>query len=69
MSNKTEINPMVAYSEASALNEFYKNRCLLLANALSEKNTTLETVTQERDLYLEEMQRLQLLQEQKEGNK
>lgn len=67
MSNKIEINPMVAYSEASALNEFYRNRCMALANKLSEITDQMTVVTNERDMWLEEMQRLQLLQEQKEG--
>lgn len=59
MTNQVKIDPMAAYTEATWLNEQYKQRNLLLANKISDLTKQLNSVTLERDKWLEEMQRLQ----------
>ena len=43
---RVQIDPMAAAGEYAALNEFYKNRCLLLANELAQMRNHAATLEQ-----------------------
>ncbi|WP_349366788.1 MAG: hypothetical protein ABL311_04695 [Nitratireductor rhodophyticola] len=48
---KKQVSPMAAAVEATALNDYYRNRCLMLADALERER-------QERDAMQTEIDRL-----------
>lgn len=48
---KKQVSPMAAAVEATALNDYYRNRCLMLADALERER-------QERDAMQVELDRL-----------
>lgn len=50
--SRVQIDPMAADGEAMALNEFYRNRCLLLANEVAG----LRAVNASQSEQLEDMQ-------------
>lgn len=42
---KKQVSPMAAAVEATALNDYYRNRCLMLADALEQKQAENDRLT------------------------
>ncbi|WP_299937495.1 hypothetical protein [uncultured Nitratireductor sp.] len=46
---KKQVSPMAAAVEATALNDYYRNRCLMLADALEQKQQEVDARDAEID--------------------
>lgn len=53
MSEKIQIDPMAALTEARSLNEYYSNRALILANEITKLNGALDAKDGEREAALQ----------------
>jgi deoxyadenosine/deoxycytidine kinase len=51
-----QIDPMAAASEAMALNEFYKNRCLLLANEIAGMRAQMAILEAQSEAFRTELE-------------
>jgi len=52
-----QIDPMAAASEAMALNDYYKNRCLLLANEIAGMRAQMAILEAQNEAFRTELER------------